>query len=103
MPSDFFYLKKFGWTSSSNGHNEKFKKKKKIICFESWEVYVTFQQKMMCCVAQAKQFLELEAQHSAEDAAIKAALCYENHSSSDEEQLAQSSRPVNSLTRYFIL
>lgn len=56
----------------------------------------------MCCIAQAKQFLELEAQYSVEDASIKAALGYENHSSSDEEQLAQSSRPVSSLTRYFL-
>jgi hypothetical protein len=57
----------------------------------------------MYCVTQAKQFLEMEAQHSAEDAAIKVALCYEIHSSSDEEQRAQPSQPVCSLTRYFIL
>ncbi|XP_021933862.1 uncharacterized protein LOC110836698 isoform X3 [Zootermopsis nevadensis] len=51
-------------------------------------------------LAKAKQFLELEAQYSVEDASIKAALGYENHSSSDEEQLAQSSRPVSSLTSH---
>jgi hypothetical protein len=55
---------------------------------------------VLCCVAQAKAFLEREAQHSADDAAIKAALCYDFHSSSDEEQLTQMSRPVSSSTRY---
>jgi hypothetical protein len=54
------------------------------------------------CVIQAKQFLELQAQHAAEDAAIEAALCYEIHSSSDDEQLAELSRPVSYLSRYFI-
>lgn len=47
----------------------------------------------------AKAFLDQEAQDSAEDAAIKAAFCYDFHSSSDEEQLAQISRPVSSSTR----
>jgi hypothetical protein len=55
---------------------------------------------VVCFVAQAKAFLDQEAQDSAEDAAIKAAFCYDFHSSSDEEQLAQMSRPVSSSTRY---
>jgi hypothetical protein len=53
-----------------------------------------------CSVAQAKAFLHLEAQLSAEDAAVKAPLCCDFHSSSDEEQLADVSRPVTSSTRY---
>jgi hypothetical protein len=55
---------------------------------------------IVCFIAQAKAFLDQEAQHNADDAAIKAALCYDFHSSSDEEQLAQMSRPVSSSTRY---
>lgn len=57
----------------------------------------------MCSVMQAKQFLELEVQHTAQDAAIKAALCYDIHSSSDEEQLPEPPRSISSLNRYFIL
>jgi hypothetical protein len=57
----------------------------------------------LCSVVQAKQFLEQEAQHAAQEAAIKAALCYDIHSSSDEEQLPELSRSISSLNRYFIL
>jgi hypothetical protein len=57
----------------------------------------------LCSVVQAKQFLEQEVQHAAQDAAIKAALCYDIHSSSDEEQLPALSRSISSLNRYFIL
>ena len=53
-----------------------------------------------CSIAQAKAFLYREAQRSAEDAPVKAPLCCDFHSSSDEEQLAQMSRPVTSSTRY---
>jgi len=53
-----------------------------------------------CSIAQAKAFLHREAQHSTEDAAVKTPLCCDFHSSSDEEQLAQMSRPVTSSTRY---
>jgi hypothetical protein len=55
---------------------------------------------VVCSVAQAKAFLNREAQRSAEDAAVKAPLCCDFHSSSDEEQLAEVSRPVTSSTRY---
>lgn len=47
----------------------------------------------------AKQFLEQEAQLAAQDAAIKAALCYDIHSSSDEEQLPEPSRSISFLNR----
>ena len=53
-----------------------------------------------CSVAQAKAFLQREVQHSAEDASAKVPLCCDFHSSSDEEQLAQMSRPLISSTRY---
>ncbi|XP_023705756.1 trimethylguanosine synthase isoform X2 [Cryptotermes secundus] len=47
----------------------------------------------------AKQFLEQEVQHTAQDAAVKAALCYDIHSSSDEEQLPEPPRSISSLNR----
>lgn len=47
----------------------------------------------------AKQFFETEAQYAAEDAAIRAALCYDGHSSSDDEQLAPPSRNIISTNR----
>jgi hypothetical protein len=56
----------------------------------------------LCSVVQAKQFLEQEAQHAAQDAAVKAALCYDIHSSSDEEQLPEVSQSISSLNRYFV-
>jgi hypothetical protein len=57
----------------------------------------------LCSVVQAKQFLEQEAQNAAQDTAIKAALCYDIHSSSDEEQHPEPSRSISFLNRYVIL
>ncbi|KAJ9598683.1 hypothetical protein L9F63_010632, partial [Diploptera punctata] len=54
----------------------------------------------LCVVCgQAKQFLETEVQNSAEDAAVRAALSYDGHSSTDDEQLVLPSRSISNANR----